>query len=205
MKILDPDILLFATVVIGLILLAVPASRNFLESKSGAVGVILALIAGAFVLKEHELLQQDARLDRTRSYIERIESGATHLSRQWLDLHWIRNRELITAIDEANAREDGREESLKLLAEYRKSFDETDMQFQSNIQHVMRLFYFYSDLAKCVELGLCDAPTACNIFADDIGRFYVLHASFIKKWRRVSFEKNFDTIKVFMNVTCKAG
>lgn len=201
-----PYILIFlVTVFLGVGLLFWLKGRTFLEEYSGAVGVVLAVIAGAFVLVEYDNGQQDKRLARTLAYIERIESGSAHESRQWLDLHWVRNRELIADIKEANAREDGRDEALLLLATYRQSFDESDDKMQTNINHVMRLSYFYSDLAQCVELGLCDAPTACNIFADDIGEFYVLHADFIQRWGEVSFDRNFQTIKKFLNDTCGVG
>lgn len=192
-------------IIIGLCLLLWKKSRNFLEEYSGSVGVILAVIAASFVLIEYEYGQQDKRLARTLAYIERIESGPTHDSRQWLDLHWVQNRELIASIREANTRKDGRDDALRFLGTYRQSFDEADDGLQSNIKHVMRLSYFYSDLSKCVELELCDASTACNMFADDIGEFYVLHADFIQRWGEVSFDRNFQTIKRFLNNTCNVG
>ena len=206
MNILVLYIFLFIFVtVVGGYLLYWKKSRVFIEEYSGSVGVILAVIAGSFVLIEYEYGQQDKRLARTLAYIERIESGPTHDSRQWLDLHWVRNRELIANIREANARSNGREDALHLLAAYRQSFDEADEELQSNIKHVMRLSYFYSDLSKCVELELCDASTACNMFADDVGEFYVLHADFIQRWGEVSFDRNFRTIKRFLNNTCNVG
>jgi ribosomal protein L21E len=206
MELWTPYILIFVvTTVVGLGVLISRKGRAFLEAYSGAVGVVFGLIAGAFVLVEYDDGQQDKRLARTLAYIERIESGPTHESRQWLDLHWLQNRALIADIKEANLREDGRDDALRLLATYRQSFDEMDDESRSNISHVMRLSYFYSDLAQCVELDLCDAPTACNIFADDIGEFYVLHADFIQRWGEVSFDRNFQTIKSFLNDTCGNG
>lgn len=199
-----PEILLAASGMAGLIILWCAKPRKFLESNSGAIAVIFALITGVYVLKEHEISEQNSRLDRTRSYIERIESGAVHESRQWLDLHWIRNRDLITQIDEANfGKNADRETAKKLLDKYSRNFNEKDDSNIENIRHVMRLFYFYADLAKCVDLGLCDTKTACNLFASDIGKFYILHAGFISDWREVSFEQNFDVIKEFVNESCK--
>ena len=134
-----------------------------------------------------------------------LETGAVHQSRQWMDLHWIRQRDLIARIDAANYGPTAdRDTALRLLAEYEQDFDETIDGNDENIAHIMRLFYFYSDLAKCVELGLCDAKTACTIFAGDIGKFYVLHAEFIKRWRAVSFERNFESVKAFGNKSCRA-
>lgn len=191
--------------VAGVSVLTWPWMREFLGIHRGAVSVVLAVIAGAFVFVEYEHGQQDKRLARTLAYIERIESGPTHESRQWLDLHWVRQRELIASIREANARQDGRDDALRLLADYRLSFDETDDTLQRNIQHIMQLSYFYSDLSKCVELKLCETPTSCSIFADDIGEFYVLHADFIQRWSEVSFDRNFQTIKRFLNDACDGG
>lgn len=206
MDFFTPYIIVFVlTVIAGVFILTRLKARDFLEKYSGAVGVVLAVIGGAFVLVEYDNGQQDKRLARTLTYIERIESGPTHTSRQWLDLHWVQNRKLIANIRAANARKDGRDDALRLLEKYRQSFDETDDELQSNIKNIMRLSYFYSDLAKCVELNLCDAPTACNIFADDIGEFYVLHADFIQRWGEVSFDRNFRTIKRFLNDTCNVG
>lgn len=196
--------LLIICSVVGLICLAIPKTRSFLENNSGGIGVVFAVVAGAYVLYEYQIAEKNKRLDRTRSYIERVESGAVHASRQWLDLHWIKNRKLIDQINKANFGESAdRNTSKKLTNQYENDFDETEPNNSSNIKHVMKLFYFYSDLARCVELGLCDSKTACNIFAEDIGKFYVLHASFITKWRQVSFEQNFVVIKGFMNKTCK--
>lgn len=201
-----PYILIFVvTAIAGVGVLFSLKGREFLEAHSGAVGVVFAVIAGAFVLVEYDNGQQDKRLARTLAYIERIESGSTHESRQWLDLHWVQNRALIADIKKANTRKDGRDDALQLLATYRQSFDEMDDESRTNINHVMRLSYFYSDLAQCVELELCDAPTACNIFADDIGEFYILHADFIQRWGEVSFDRNFQTIKSFLNDTCGNG
>ena len=201
-----PEFLLGLVVIGAVICLSIPSWRTFLENHSGAAGVLLAIFAGFYVLKEYEISEQDDRLDRTRAYIERIESGAVHESRQWLDLHWIKNRGLISDLNSANYGETADRDAAKtLLEEYGRNFDETEDGNAENIQHVMRLFYFYSDLAKCVELGLCDADTACSIFAEDIGRFYVLHAAFIAKWRQVSSERNFDVIKSFLNQTCNVG
>lgn len=206
MDFLTPYLLVFVTTVIaGVAVLSRPKARRFLEKYSGAVGVVFAVVAGAFVLVEYDNGQQDKRLERTLSYIERIESGSVHDSRRWLDLHWVRNRELIADIRDANAREDGRDDALRLLATYRQSFDESDDGSEDNINHVMQLAYFYSDLSQCVELNLCDAPTACDIFAEDIGEFYVLHADFIQRWGEVSFDRNFQTIRQFLNDTCNVG
>lgn len=201
-----PYILIFVvSAILGVCVLLSPKGRGFLEAYSGAVGVVFAVIAGAFVLVEYDGGQQNKRLERTLAYIGRIESGSAHESRQWLDLHWIQNRELIADIKDANARKDGRDDALRLLSTYRQSFDEMDGASRSNINHIMGLSYFYSDLAQCVELELCDALTACDIFADDIGEFYVLHADFIQRWGEVSFDRNFQTIKSFLNNTCGNG
>ena len=201
-----PELLLVVCIFGGLLLLSRAKPRKFLEGNSGAIGVVFALIAGVYVLKEHEISEKNDRLDRTRSYIERIESGSVHESRQWLDLHWIRNRDLIAEIDEANFGESANRDTAKrLLGEYAKDFDESDEEDVENIRHVMRLLYFYADLAKCVEFGLCEKETACNLFAADIAKFYVLHAGFIKNWREVSFEQNFDVIKEFVNNSCEGS
>lgn len=191
-----PELLIGASIIVGIILIRTPRSRLFLQENSGAIGVVFALTAGMYVLKEHELSQHNDRLDRTRAYIERIETGTVHASRQWMDLHWIKNRGLINKIDEAsNGAAVDRDTAKNLLANYLKDFEETDIEDLENIEHLMRLFYFYADLAKCVELGLCDGETACDIFSKDIGQFYVLHYKFIHKWRQVSFERNFRVIK----------
>lgn len=206
MDLLSPyTLVFFFTAIVGVGVLIRLRARDFLEKYSGAVGVVLAVIAGAYVLVKYDNSQQDKRMARTLAYIDRIESGSIHESRQWLDLHWVRNRELIANIREANNRKDGRDEALQLLEIYRRSFDETDEELQSNINHIMRLAYFYSGLSKCVELDLCDASTACNIFANEIGEFYVFHSDFIQRWSSVSFEQDFQTIKLFLNKTCDVG
>lgn len=197
------NLVVVGCVFFALVLLSLKCTRTFLENHSGALGIILALIAGSYVFREYQISEYDERLNRTRSYIERIESGAVHEARQWLDLHWIKNRELILEIDEANYGENASRDTAKaLMSDYERSFDEQDEENMQNIMHVMRLFYFYSDLAKCVELELCEARTACEVFADDIGKFYVLHSAFISRWRQVSFEQSFNSIKQFMNTTC---
>lgn len=202
-----PYIIFSAAFIIGCIMLFSPSYREWLNDNSKAITVVFACIAGAYVLIEYQTQQKEQRLDRTRSYIERIESGTVHESRQWFDLHWIVNRDLLNAINEANYGENANEDdAMELIGEYMADFDELNIdRNEQKIQHVMRLFYFYSDLAKCVELGLCDAGTACNVFARDIGTFYVLHADFIKKWREVSFERNFDTILDFLHLECEEG
>lgn len=202
----SPYIYIFVVAVVaGVAVLIRSDARDFLENYSGAVGVVFAVIAGAFVLVEYNNGQRDKLLAQTLAYIERIESGSAHESRQWLDLHWMLNRELLAEIRSVNKRTDGEEDAKKLLESYSDSFNEEDPGLQTNIIHIMRLTHFYSDLSQCVELVFCDASTTCNIFADDISEFYVLHADFIQRWDEASFGRNFNTIKMFLNDTCGVG
>lgn len=198
--------ILIPAVAAGFVVLLRPQWRRFVGKHSGAFGIVFGVIAGAYVLVEHQIAEHNSRLDRTRAYIERIESGSVHESRQWFDLHWIKNRELIDQITDALYGESANLQAGERLKEvYMQDFDESDDADAKNVGHLVRLMYFYADLAKCVELGLCHAKTACEIFADDIGTFYVLHSEFILRWRQVSFEQNFRAIKTFLNKTCDVG
>lgn len=206
MSVLNSDLTLVLAVVVGLFVLWHPLSRRIVGKHSSAIGIVFGLIAGAYVLVEHQIAEKNSRLDRTRGYIERIESGSVHESRQWFDLHWIKNRQQIEQISEALYGKAADLEAAEQLKEvYMRDFEETDEADAIHVRHLVRLMYFYADLAKCVELGLCDAKTACEIFANDIGTFYVLHSEFIEKWRQVSFEQNFRVIKAFLNKTCGVG
>lgn len=181
------------------------ASSSFATRHKDAISLSLAVVAGIYVLVEYQLHLRDKKLDRTREYIERIESGSVHSARQWMDLHWINRRDLILNIEEMNYGQDAnREKALELMEEYMKEFDESVAENADNIRNMMRIFYFYADLAKCVELGLCHGETACAMFYDDMGKFYVLHSTFVYKWRMVAFDKNFRSIVQFFDA-CDPG
>ena len=57
-----PEILLVFAGVAGFLGLFYSASRTFLETYSGAIGIVFAVIAGVYVLKEHQISVKNERL-----------------------------------------------------------------------------------------------------------------------------------------------
>lgn len=173
--------------------------RTFVKENHEVITITLAIVAGSYVLVEYLGKQYEQRVEKTQSYVKEMDSGETRNARQWLDLHWTKKKNLLAAIDKAANDPNGESEFDKNIAEYMKDFNLDDTANEENVKYILQLLYFYTGLAKCVSDGLCDLKSACDLFGDDMGRFYVLHSSLIKIWReleikKVSFEAMRNTV-----------
>jgi|GEM_PF-4771573 len=186
-------LVVIAALLIGLLVFCRPV-RVYVQRYHAVFTILFALIGGLYVLLEYWDAQEEGRLKQTLSYIQRVQSGDVADARRWFDRFWLNNATLVDEFRKADSAGDtnGVETALRNLEEAaRKDASGTD--------NIMRMFYFYTDLASCTNLGICDKPTACSMFQDDIGNHYFFFSGFLEEWTKISFAGKMAEIEEFVS------
>lgn len=179
-------------VVLGLLLLYRPI-RVLAQRYDRVATLFFAVVAGLYVLVEYRDTQQEGRLKQTLSYIQRVQSGDVADARRWFDVFWLKHSTLRDEFNAADAAGDNTQAKAAL-----NKLEKAASADPQGAENIMRMFYFYSDLSACSNLGICDRETACAMFLDDIGNHHFFFADFVNKWTKVSFSGKMDEVMKFV-------
>lgn len=167
--------------------------RDYVKDHHEGITIILALLAGIYVVREYLEDLKNQRVANSLEYIQRIQSGDVAEARRSFDLFWIDNVEIVEA-----TRSNDKAISAAAISELQKKVEDPGVN-PGGRENIIRMFYFYSDIAACSNLGLCDTDTLCAYFGGDIRNFHVLTGGFMEVWERVSFEEPIQEIILFVD------
>ena len=182
-----------ATVLIGLLILCKPL-RVYVQRYHAVLTILFALVGGFYVLLEYWDAQEEGRLKQTLSYVQRVQSGDVADARRWFDEFWLRNVKLVSDFRAADSAQNPQEVEAIL-----RKLVETAQDDEDGTSNIMRMFYFYADLASCTNLGICDKDTACSMFEDDIANHYFFFSDFLDEWIKISFGGKMSEIEKFIS------
>jgi len=119
--------------------------------------ILFSVVAALYVLAEYSMKGHEAKVEKTLKYVERHTQFEVAAARRKLDAFWLS----------------------KPVSEWQKLLNPANyntvvpdmMQKRDLLGEIKVLTAFYNELSQCVNKRICDGPTACQFFFEEVQSF----------------------------------
>ena len=167
---------------------------TFIRNNAEGIKIVLLIVAGLYTavagLYTVLVYNREAtnnRIEDTLAFKERAEMGDLSRAFKRIDMLWIQNDAATSALQKYRI---GIKYTMdpEQLNKYQEAFDESVTYFIETKQlhdEIFAIHGFYKSINICVIQGRCHAPTACQLFAEDLQNFRSTYAPFLIKWDKL--------------------